>query len=156
MFSSIAVPPNEINMPAHLRDADIERIARGLIDRTLPKSDWTHAAHFAAALWLLRERGLSACLQEMPGLIRAYNEATGVPNTDTGGYHATITVASLRAGNAWLAASVHLALLAALGELLGSAYGRSDWLLTYWSQASLFSVAARRAWVDPDLRPLPF
>jgi hypothetical protein len=143
-------------MPAHLRDADIERSARGLTDRTLPKSDGTHAARFAAALRLLRERGLSACLQEMPGLIRAYNEATGVPNTDTGGHHATITVASLRAGNAWLPARVHLPLSAALGELLGGDYGRGDWPLAYWSKAALFSVAARRGWVEPDLRPLPF
>ncbi|MHB1871273.1 MAG: hypothetical protein ACYCT1_10525 [Steroidobacteraceae bacterium] len=53
--------------------------------------------HFAAALWLLRERGLPACQAEMPALTRAYNEATGVPNTGTGGFHATITSASLRA-----------------------------------------------------------
>lgn len=143
-------------MPAHLRDVDIERIAHGLTDRTLPKSDWTHSAHFAAALWLPRERGLSACLQEMPGLIRACNESTGVPNTDTGGSHATITVASLRAGNAWLAARAHMPLSAALRELLAGEYGRPDSPLAYWSKAALFLVAARRGWVDPDLRPLPF
>ena len=32
-----------------LSDTDIDRIARGVIDRTLPKAEWTHAAHFAAA-----------------------------------------------------------------------------------------------------------
>ena len=30
-------------------DAEIERIGRGLIDRSLPKAEWTHAGHFAAA-----------------------------------------------------------------------------------------------------------
>jgi hypothetical protein len=40
--------------------------------------------------------------------------------------------------------------------LLATEWGRSDWLLTYWSKSLLFSVAARRAWVEPDLRPLPF
>jgi hypothetical protein len=137
-------------------DADVERIARGLIDRSLPQSEWTHAAHFAVALWLLRERGLRATVDDMPRFIRAYNDSTGVPNTDTGGYHTTITVASLRAGNAWLADRAGLALHAALEELLASAFGRSDWLLTYWSRPLLFSVAARRAWVEPDLRQLPF
>src|SRR5512146_44410 len=82
-------------------DTCIEHIARGLIDRTLPKSDWTHAAHFAAALWLLRHRG-DAAFSDMPPLIRAYNEATGVANTDTSGYHETITIASLRVARAWL------------------------------------------------------
>ena len=65
-------------------DADIERIGRGLIDRSLPKAEWTHAGHFAAAFWLLRSPEIDA-VREMPGFIRAYNEATGVANTDTGG-----------------------------------------------------------------------
>jgi hypothetical protein len=43
-----------------------------------------------------------------------------------------------------------------LNELLAGEYGRSDWLLSYWSKPLLFSVAARRAWVEPDLKPLPF
>ena len=132
-------------------DDDIERIARGLIDRTLPKSGWTHAAHFAAALWLLRHRG-DAAFHEMPPLIRAYNESTGVANTDTTGYHETITVASLRLARAWLAARPDMPLHAALAELLASPYGRSDWLLVHWSRARLFSVIARRTWVDPDLQ----
>jgi len=44
----------------------------------------------------------------------------------------------------------------ALNGLLESRVGRSDWLLTHWSKTLLFSVAARRRWVDPDLLPLPF
>jgi hypothetical protein len=136
-------------------DADIERIARGLITRTLPKREWSHAAHFAAALCLLRGHGLSA-LRDMPPLIRAYNETTGVANTDTSGYHETITMASLGAAHAWLAERPAAALHVLLRELLASPLGRSDWLLTYWSRPVLFSVRARREWVEPDLRPLPF
>ena len=91
-------------MPHHnfTSETEIHRIGLGLIDRSLPKSDWTHAAHFAAALWLMRYRPeleASAC---MPDFIRAYNEATGVANTDTDGYHETITQASLRAARAEL------------------------------------------------------
>ena len=136
-------------------EADIERIARCLINRSLPKPEWTHKAHFAVALWLLRHHGLQA-MSEMPGLIRAYNEATGVPNSDTSGYHETITLASLRAGHAWLAERPHAPLHVSLRELLEGPYGRSDWPLTYWSRERLFSIAARRGWVDPDLQPLPF
>jgi hypothetical protein len=136
-------------------DADIERIGRGLIDRSLPKAEWTHAAHFAAAFWLLRSPYTNAA-REMPGLIRAYNEATGVPNTDSGGYHETITLASLRAARAWLAERPGAALHETLNELMRSHFGRSDWLLAYWSKHVLFSVAGRRTWVEPDLAPLPF
>ena len=83
-------------MPHFLSDAEIERIGRSLLDRSLPKVEWTHAAHFAAALWLLRQPEMYAD-RDMPRMIRAYNEATGVPNTDTSGYHETITLGSLRA-----------------------------------------------------------
>ena len=136
-------------------DSEIDRIGRGLLDRSLPKPEWTHAAHFAAACWLLRRPDMHA-MRVMPGLIRAYNEATGVPNTDTGGYHETITLGSLRAARAWLATRGDRPLYEALNELLASEYGRSDWALSFWSKALLFSVEARRAWVEPDLRALPF
>jgi hypothetical protein len=136
-------------------DADLERIARGVIDRSLPKVEWTHAAHFAAAFWMLSRADMDA-MRDMPGVIRAYNEATGVANTDSTGYHETITLGSLRAASAWLSNQHNKPLHESLKELLGSEFGRSEWLLTYWSKPVLFSVAARRGWVDPDLRPLPF
>jgi hypothetical protein len=31
-------------------ESKIHRIGLGLVDLSLPKSEWTHAAHFAAAL----------------------------------------------------------------------------------------------------------
>ena len=142
-------------MTPFTHDAEIERIGLGLIERTLPKSEWTHAGHFAAAFWLLRRPRFDV-EREMPKLIRAYNEATGVANTDSGGYHEIITLASVRAARAWLATRTDKTLHAALNELLASEYGRSDWLLAHWSRPVLFSVMARRAWIDPDLKPLPF
>lgn len=142
-------------MTHFISDAEIERIALGVVDRTLPKPEWTHAAHFAAALWVLRRTGMNA-ERDMPGLIRAYNLATGVANTDSTGYHETITLASLRAARDCLVKMPEKPLHEVLNELLASRYGRSEWLLEYWSKPVLFSVMARRAWIDPDLKPLPF
>ena len=136
-------------------DAEITYIGSSVFDRSLPKCEWTHAAHFAAAFWILRRPDMNA-ERALPGLIRAYNEATGVQNTDTTGYHETITLASLRAARAWLAARPEMPLHKSLNELLASEYGRSGWLLVYWSKELLFSVAARRTWLEPDLQPLPF
>jgi hypothetical protein len=138
-------------------DEDIRRIGEGVLSRTLPKPEWTHAAHFAAALWLMRHRPDLDLPLRMPSIIRAYNEATGVANTDIGGYHETITQASLRAARAELArhgASVPLHDI--VNRLLASPLGKSGWLLDYWSEDLLMSAAARREWRDPDLRPLPF
>ena len=135
-------------------DASIGRLARGMIGRTLPKAEWTHAAHFASALWLLRHEPEPA--ERMPGLIRAYNQATGVENTDTAGYHETITQASLRAAAALLAAHPDHPLHEVVDALMDGPLGRSDWLLAHWSRERLFSVEARRGWLDPDLEPLPY
>jgi len=137
-------------------DAEIIAIGWGVLNRTLPKPAWTHAAHFAVAAWLIRCRQDVDAARDMPYLIRTYNEATGVANTDSGGYHETITQASLRATHAFLAARAQLALFAAVNELLRSPFGQPDWLLLYWSRERLFGVEARRYWVEPDLAPLPF
>ena len=133
-------------------DAAVARVGFGLIDRTLPKPEWTHAGHFAAALWLLRHEPEDVVRRRMPAMIRAYNEATGVANTDEGGYHETITLASIAAARAFLDARPASAPLhAVVDELMASRLGRPDWLLGFWSRARLFSVEARRSWVEPDL-----
>jgi hypothetical protein len=138
-------------------DSEIERIGRGLLDRSLPKLEWTHAAHFTAVLWLLRHRGAPAVTAGMPDWIRAYNEVTGVANTDTSGYHETITMASIRAARAVLATHGEMVPLHEVVDvLLASELGRSDWLLRYWSRPRLFSTEARRRWIDPDNEQLPF
>ena len=138
-------------------EAEIHRIGRGLIERSLPKAEWTHAAHFAAALWLLRYRADWDTSRRLPDLIRAYNEATGVVNTPTSGYHETITQASLRAARDLLARyESDVPIYAVVNALMASPLGRSTWLLAYWSKPRLFSVEARRQWVAPDLQPFPY
>lgn len=142
-------------MSPYTSDEELCRLADGLTDHSLPKEDWTHAAHFGAALWLLKTRG-KATYDEMPGLIRAYNVSVGGVNSDTEGYHETITVASLRAAEAALDdAPPGTPLHETLARLLAGPYGKSAWLLDYWSRERLFSVEARKLWVDPDIAPLP-
>jgi hypothetical protein len=137
-------------------DDEVAAIANGLLDRTLPKSIFTHAAHFAATLWLLTTRPDFNLSSHLPGIIRAYNEAVGGANTDTSGYHETITQASIRAARAFLRESPDRPLFETCNALMASPLGNSEWPLRYWSRDRLFSVEARRAWLDPDIRGLPF
>jgi hypothetical protein len=137
-------------------DEEISVIANGLLDRTLPKTVWTHAAHFAATLWLLQCRPDLRLSQAMPGIIRAYNEATGGANTDSSGYHETITQASIRAARAFLNEAPRQPLFITCNALMHSRLGHPDWLLEYWTRSRLFSVEARRAWLEPDVQLLPF
>jgi len=140
--------------PTMLCDEEIAEIALGMTGCTLPKTRWTHAAHWAAALYLLRHAPAQAA--DMGQAIRAYNESIGGQNTDTSGYHETITLASLRAARSHLAAAPEAKLPEILANLLASPLGQPDWLLTYWRRDTLFSPAARRAWQAPDLAELPF
>lgn len=137
-------------------DAEIASLAAGVLDHSLPKPAWTHAAHFAACLWLLRHLPGFDGPRDMPAIIRSYNLATGTANTDTSGYHHSITLASLRGAEAALAAAPDAPLHEVLATIMAGPMGRSDWLLAHWSRETLFSPAARHGWCPPDLTPLPF
>ena len=137
-------------------ESEVLEIGEGMVDRSLPKARWTHTAHFAAAVYLVRNLPPGAPERDMPELIRRYNLATGGENTDTAGYHETITQASLRVTRRvldGLAADAPLHVSA--NAVLDAGYADKDWLLSHWRRETLFSVAARRGWVDPDLAPLP-
>jgi hypothetical protein len=104
----------------------------------------------------LRHRSELNLANAMPPIIRAYNEATGVANTDTGGYHETITQASIRAARALLDRhATSRPLHEIMDVLMASPLGHPDWLLAFWSRDLLFSIEARRVWVDPDLQAFP-
>jgi hypothetical protein len=136
-------------------DSDIEHLGQGFIDHSLPKEAWTHAAHFATALWLMRA-GYDAP-RVMPDMIRAFNAAKGGINSDTSGYHETITQASLRAAKGILDLNgPEVPLHAIANALMATNLGNPNWLLEYWSRERLMSVDARKAWLEPDLKPLPF
>jgi len=145
-------------MKAHFTsEAEIIRIGEGLFACTLPRTEWTHAAHFAAALWLMRYRPELGAAETMPGLIRAYNESVGRVNDDSGGYHQTITLASLRAARGVLEAyPPEMPVYRIVNALMWSNLADPNWLLEYWSRERLMSVEARRSWVEPDLKSLPF
>jgi hypothetical protein len=133
----------------------VAHVLNGLETRTLPREEWTHGAHIAAALAIVSDPSRNA-EAEMPDLIRAYNASVGVANTDTGGYHHTLTLAWLGGVRAFLSGRPGPEPLEdTLAALLTGPMGRSDWPLTFWSREVLFSVAARRGWVAPDLAPLP-
>ena len=137
-------------------DAAIDRVARGMIGRTLPMAEWTHEAHFATALWILRNRTELAEPEAIRTLISGYNESVGGQNTDDAGYHHSITLASMRGAADHLRAHADAPLSEVLAVLMAGPLGHPDWLLSYWQRGTLFSVAARRGWVEPDLQPLPF
>lgn len=124
--------------------------------RTLPKEEWTHGAHLTAAVTLLTKIGVEQAISEMPGLIRCYNKSVGGVNSDTEGYHHTITVFYLKLISAFCAHCSHRTVGDQATALLGSPLAERDFPLQCYSKDLLFSVEARRHWHPPDLTDLPF
>ena len=150
-------PDNKKNneTPFH-GNKEIERIGAGLLNCTLPKKEWTHAAHCAAVFYLLRLKPEIDLSRHMPAIIRSYNEATGVPNTQSSGYHETITQVFLRFIDQFLAViDREMELYESVNFFLRTPFCTLDYLLIFYTRERLFSTGARRSFIDPDIRPLP-
>lgn len=132
-------------------DASIVHIGKGLLARTLPRAEWTHEAHLAACTWIARSRPDIVPTRDMAEIISAYNVAVGGVNDDTQGYHETITQVYIAGVEAHLAeVGTAMPLHQAVNALLLSPRGRRDLPLKFYSKELLFSVPARRGFVEPD------
>ena len=137
------------------RDDEICALGEGLLACSLPREAWTHEAHLGACLWLLTERPDIDVDAEIAPIIRTFNESVGGVNDDTHGYHDSITRAYVAGVRLFLSETAETELAARVNAMLLSDVGRRDWPLRFYSRDLLFSVAARRGFVEPDLMPLP-
>ena len=97
-----------------------------------------HEAHLAATTYLLLRRPEIDLDAELPGLIRRYNESVGGVNSDTEGYHETITRVFLHGVRLFLAeADRDEPLHELVNELLLSPMGRRDWPFRFYSRGRL-------------------
>ena len=139
-----------------LSDDSVAHVGEGLLARTLPRQEWTHEAHLAATTYLVLKHPEIDLDIELKGIISRYNESAGTPNSDSEGYHDTITRAYLRGIRLFLdEADVGRPIHDLVNELLMTPMGRRDWPLRFWSKNRLMSIEARRAWIEPDLAALP-
>ena len=120
-----------------------------VVTGSLPKSEWTHEAHVAVCTALVRRAGEDRALRLLSRIIPRLNRVHGTPNTDTSGYHATITEYYVRAVGALVAAGLDRRAIASHPST-----GREA-PLRHWHRETLFSAPARRHWIAPDISPLP-
>lgn len=114
----------------------------------LPKARWTHAAHVGVGTYYAVCYPESALEKTRQGILR-YNAAVGTANTDTSGYHETLT-------RFWAAILAHDAQgiddpLEAVRRAVAR-YGEArDHHRRYYSFDVVKSVEARRSWIPPDV-----
>ena len=129
---------------------EILSLVRGFEDCTLPREEWTHAAHLTVALWHLLQYDWPEAVERVRRGIKRYNAAHGIATTPTGGYHETLTIFWLRHVRSFLEAGRNEArsLVALANELIATA--DKNLPLEHYTRERLFSPEARAAWVEPD------
>lgn len=133
---------------------DLFGLLRRFEDCTLPREEWTHAAHLTVALWHLLQFDWPEAVTRVRARIKRYNAAHGILTTPTGGYHETLTLFWMHTVRAFLEAERNEArALVHLANELAASYDKSL-PLTHYTRERLFSPEARAGWVEPDLKPL--
>jgi len=120
----------------------------------LPKEEWTHAAHLLTGACYVHALGREAAVSKMRECVKRHNDSVGTKNTETSGYHETITVMWIRllAGLLRDAGEVGRATFAALA--VERFEPRRAIFRDYYDFDVVASTEARLRWVDPALKSL--
>jgi hypothetical protein len=131
---------------------DLGDFAARFVGGTLPREEWTHAAHLAVGAWHVHRYGADEALARLRTGIRRLNESHGTVNSATSGYHETVTRAYVRLLSQFLAACpASLPLTARVERLLGGPLADRSVLMRFYSRDALMSERARAGWVEPDI-----
>jgi hypothetical protein len=136
------------------REEQIIELAEGFRNKTLTKEQWTHEAHLAVGIWFMKnfDRFKATCLLRS-GIIEL-NVSLDGKNTETSGYHETITLLWIWMLDKYLKAHEGKSLVDLVNGFLETEYSERNVLLKYYSEGVLFSTKARAIWVEPDRRLL--
>jgi len=135
-------------------DAEVLALVREFEACTLPRARWNHRAHLTVALWYAARLEPEEALEAMRRGILRFNEARGVASTPTSGYHETITRFYMRVVGHFAGEDNEGGWAERANRLL-ERYGEKRLPLRHYTESRLMSPAARAAWVEPDLVPLP-
>jgi hypothetical protein len=129
----------------------LEALLAGFLDRTLPAEQWTHHAHLLVGTMLARRMPQAELLPFLRQAISNYNVASGGQNTDSAGYHESITAFYAAVLGAYARRTAHLPLAQAAARLLASPLEDRKVVLRAYQPETLKTVAARLGYVAPDV-----
>jgi hypothetical protein len=133
---------------------EIQRLIEGFENGSWPATEWTHHAHLTMGLWYLSRHELPTAKALICDGIKKYRLARGEQNTDTDGYHETITLFYIWFVKKYLTTVDPKLSQVELTNNFCTQYGDYKLAFEYYSKDLLMSVEARRNWVEPDLQPL--
>ena len=116
----------------------------------LPAAEFNHAGHVAVAAHAITHGPVEA-LDRLRTAIRRFNESVGGENTDTAGYHETLTRLWILVVARVLADAAPATDFDAARIAVRDLGHRRDLFREYYSWDVVADRDARRAWVAPDL-----
>lgn len=120
----------------------------------LPKEQWTHGAHLLTGACYVRELGRESALTKMRECVRRYNESVGGRNTETGGYHETITAMWIRLLDSLWRECQPMERAAFAAHAVAMFEPRKAVFREYYDFDVVGSTEARLRWVEPTLKTL--
>lgn len=160
LFILLEIPKKILNMEYFIAStkAEFEHIIEDFRTKTLPANEWTHKAHLITGLWHVANFDYDEALLKIREGIRTYNEASGGKNTDSSGYHETITVFWVWLLNEFF--GIYLADNQSFEQVcsafLKSKYCDRNAAFNFYTQEKLLSREARLAFVEPDIQAFDF
>ena len=131
-----------------------EQLVKAFNSLTLPREQWNHDAHLKVGLWYLLHYSPDESLKRLRQNIKQYNVACGINNTETQGYHETITQFYIWLINHFIQQIDCSQSIDLIADTLIDCYGDKSVIFSYYSKDRLMSKTARIQWIEPDLKSL--
>ena len=135
-------------------EKEIQSLIEQFIARTLPKNEWTHEAHLIMSIWHNLKYGEERALELISRRIYNYNETIGTDNSETSGYHETLTRFWMKIANNFLKNQNFPSNAVACNEFLKSDFASKGLPLEFYDEEQLFSLEAKKNWVAPNLKSI--
>jgi hypothetical protein len=121
---------------------------------TLPRQEFTHAGHLLAGACYVSMFDEAGAIEHMRLCVRRFNEAVGGKNTETSGYHETITVFWIKTLAALRASHQALPREEFAHHAVEAYKDHRDLFRAFYDFDVLASVEARRSWIAPNRKPI--
>jgi hypothetical protein len=133
---------------------NFDEIIKAFIVKKLPRERWTHEAHLIVSAHYCLAFDCIVALKFLRNNIIEYNELSGTLNTDSSGYHETLTRFWIIITKNFINNNSDLGKEELIRSFINSEYASKTLHLEYYSPEIIYSNRARHDWVDPNLKKL--
>jgi hypothetical protein len=137
-----------------ITEDEIDAFLAGFEDGSLPKERWTHGAHILGGACYVHRLGEAAALDHMRTCVLRFNEAIGGKNTETSGYHETVTAFWIKLLHAYLMTKQPMGRAEFAGMAVEHFVSQREIYRRYYDFDIVGSTEARARWVPPNLQAL--